>query len=197
MSSAWIIYRVTLTCIICQCIPWNLAHFIQIKIDWSQRSLLRRLFRFFTCVCRVAKDISLCENCRFSSWTYVDAGKMQIRACVCLWSWDLPSRDVLRPSRPVFFLSLFFFFFLYPLSWNRPSFLFELFRERSLVAREDEFPRVQIVVKLTVSVKVNVNLMYARGTSELTIREFLRSIDVNLVVLRFRTFPHTAFLQCL
>lgn len=65
------------------------------------------------------------------------------------------------------------FFFLFSLSSNRPSFLFELFRERSLVAREDEFPRVQIVVKLTVPVKMDVNLTYARGTSELTIREFL------------------------
>lgn len=54
---------------------------------------------------------------------------------------------------------------LLSLSSNRPSFLFELFRERSLVAREDEFPRVQIVVKLTVPVKMDVNLTYARGTT--------------------------------
>ena len=54
-----------------------------------------------------------------------------------------------------------------------------------------EFPRVQIVVKLTVPAKVNVNFMYARGTSELTIQEFL-CIDVNLGVFRFYMFPRVA-----
>ena len=56
-----------------------------------------------------------------------------------------------------------------------------------------EFPRVQIVVKLTVPAKVNVNFMYARGTSELTIQEFL-CIDVNLGVFRFHIFSRVACL---
>lgn len=63
-------------------------------------------------------------------------------------------------------------FLLLPLpSLLKPTLLFvgAFFVNGHSLHVKDEFPRVQIVVKLTVPVKMDVNLTYARGTSELTI----------------------------